>query len=271
MSRLASLALMFATLFFSVSAISASSSQACQDAARTASQLAQDYRQAVGKVRLACDRSSAECDASRAQADTVLNLVLAANEAVRAACTFASPPGPDDSLPVTASTVLAAIDSLPDSVLIPCNTTTINGFVFEIGCTSGSLVSVPTSNVNVSSSASPNVFNYSAGVSVSGSFPVRSLLGSCTLTLTSPATAPVLVTGSATFSSSSAGGPVNRLQLRANPISLQSLNLSGCGIISDIISLLGPYVFQFVETQIVSLLSQRFCGAVGPELFGTCP
>jgi hypothetical protein len=79
MKRIASFTVMFGTFLFTIPAVA---NETCPDASRAASKVAQDYRNAVGKVRIACDKSSEECSQSRVQADQILNLVIEANRAM---------------------------------------------------------------------------------------------------------------------------------------------------------------------------------------------
>jgi hypothetical protein len=173
----------------------------------------------------------------------------------------------DDSLPVTASTIVAAIDLVPESLLLPCNDIGA-GVNLQLGCPNGSIVNIPRSNLVVLPATLPT-FNYSLTVNVSSSIAVSSIIGSCTLTVSTPTGIPV--TGTATFSSSSSGTPLNRLRFTTSPISLQSLQFSGCGSLSSVLPVLFGSVSGSLETTINAILSPQFCGATGPELFGPCP
>jgi hypothetical protein len=264
MKRIASLAVMFGTLLFSIPAIAG---ETCPDTSRAASMLAQDYRLAVGKVRIACDRSSVDCTQNRIHADQILNQLIDAHQAMLVACVFTGPVL-DDSLPVTAATIVAAIDLVPESLLLPCNV--IGGPAnLELGCPNGSLLNITKSNLVVLPAALPS-FSYSLTVNLNGSIPISSTFGSCNLTLSTPTGIPV--SGTATFSSSSSTGtPLNRLRLISSPISLQSLQFSGCGALSGILEQVLTFVSGSLETTITAILSPQFCGATGPELFGPCP
>ena len=252
------------TLLFASPAFSAES---CAGASRAASKAAQDYRSAAAKVRTACDSSSEECQQLRAEADAMLDLVVAANEAMQAACTFTGDGEADDSLPVTAETVAAAIDSLPESVLVPCSTVG-GGSSVEIGCPNGWVLNLSEADLAVSS-ATTTSFNYAMTLHLSGSIPIQvSVLGvpgSCTLTIDAPEGIPV--TGVATFSSSLEAGPLNRLALVPHPVAYQAVQFSGCTQFPDVVA---PVLF-LVSAYVDNVLSVQFCGATGPELFGPCP
>jgi hypothetical protein len=178
--------------------------------------------------------------------------------------------GRGDSLPVTAETVVDAIDSLPETLLVPCNFVIIPpGGNLELGCPNGWLLNFPRSDLVVSS-ATPTSFSYSLNVNTSGSIPVSSsVAGSCTLTFGTPTGVPV--TGTATFSSSSDGAPLNRLQLLVNTISSDSVQFSGCGALSSLLDVLEAYLSSSIETTVADILSEQFCGAKGQKLFGPCP
>ena len=264
MKRIVSVTVMFGTLLFSIPAIA---SETCPDDSRTASMLAQDYRLALGKVRIGCGKSSEDCDQSRIQADQILYQLIAAHQAMLIACVFTGTVV-DDSLPVTAATVVAAIDLVPESLLLPCNV--VGGLAeLEIGCPNGSLLNIPRSNLVVLPATLPT-FSYSLTVNISGSIPISSAFGSCTLTLGTRTGIPV--TGTATFSSSSSTGvPLNRLRLITDPISVQSLEFSGCGVLSGVLDQVATFVSGSLQPTITAILSPQFCGAEGPELFGPCP
>ena len=115
MNKIASL-MLFGILLFSFSAISRAAKDDCAEAIRVASKVGQDYRQAVGKVRTACDTSAQQCSQSLASVEQTLSLLTEANRAVYDACVFVLPPV-DDSLPVSAATVAAAMDAFPVSAL----------------------------------------------------------------------------------------------------------------------------------------------------------
>ncbi len=264
MKKIASLTLLVATLLFSISAIS---SETCPEVSRAASKAAQDYRQAVGKVRTACDSSFEECSQSRALADQMLAILIAANDAVSAACTFVNP-NTDDALPVTPETVAAAIDTLPLSVLIPCQAFDTGQGLVEVGCPSGWVLNIPRT-LNAVTPLTADSFSFSLNVNASGSIPIRYGVASCSLTVGTLTGVPVL--GTATFSSSVVGGTVNRLQLAATSISTASLNFSGCFGFDDIVNFIAPFVHSSIEQLMIVALTRQFCGATGPELFGACP
>jgi hypothetical protein len=270
MKKIASLTLLLGAMHFTVPAISADE---CADAIRAASGLAQDYRNAVGKVRLACDRSSLECEQARDSAATALSLLNESYGGVVTACFFvADPSHGNDSIKVSAATVAAAVDLFPESVLVPCFTESFLGVGFEVGCPNGSIINVPRSNLSIQPGATPTVFNVSLNVGLAASTPIRvPFLGTtCTLTASAaPSGEPV--TGTATFSSSTEGGPTNRLTLAVTSASANSVSFSGCGVISEYINVLGDFMLGVFRQQIIGTLSGTLCGAVGPELFGPCP
>ena len=261
---------MLGTWLLSVPAIS---SEGCTDAAQAASKLAQEYRLAVGKVRTGCNRTADECNQLRAQADAKFDLLNAANSTMLAACLFGDP-SVDDSLPVTAATVTAAIESLPEAVFIACGAFTF-GPLSEVlfGCPGGTMMNAPRSELTVSSGLSANEFNYSMRVNGTGSIPVALvqgglIVGTCDLSVSFNMT----VAGSATFSSSVEFGVVNRLVLGVGTINTDEFLPSGCGFLDG--SVLGAVVgtiASIVQGQVSSTLSRQFCGITGPELFGPCP
>lgn len=267
MRKIASLALTLGTFLFCVSAFS---NEMCPDLSRNASRLAQDYRNAVNKVRLACDSSFTECNESREKANELLGQLIAANQSMLGACEFIVPPV-DDSFPVTAATVLSAIDTFPTSALIPCQT--VDGGILgtiRVGCPNW-VLNVPRSPVTVLP-LTPTSFSYSlvlaAGSSASVFIEPEFLLPSCTLTASTPTGIPIV--GIATFSSATPGGPVNRLQLNVSSISLNA-QFSGCGALSEFANIIEGFVLSRVESFIVQAASGLFCGAEGPPLFGPCP
>jgi hypothetical protein len=79
------------------------------------------------------------------------------------------------------------------------------------------------------------------------------------------------VAGTATFSSATAGGPLNRLQLAVSSISFASLQISGCGSLGTALDALAAFIPPTLQVYITNVMSQQFCGAVGPELFGPSP
>lgn len=259
------LMLMLGTVLFASPAFSAES---CAGASRAASKAAKDYRNVAGKVRTACDSSSEECQQRRDEAEAMLDLVVAANEAMQAACTFTGGGETDDSLPVTAETVTAAIDLLPESVLVPCSSENMGSITAEIGCPNGWVLNLSETDLVVSS-ATTTSFNYALTLHLNGSIPIDiSVLGlptSCTLTVDAPG--GISMTGVATFSNSVAGGPLNRLQLVPNPISYQALQFSGCSHVPEV----ADPVLALVSAYADNVLSFQVCGATGPELFGSCP
>jgi len=268
MKKTASLMLLVGTLLVSSAAIS---NEMCPELARAASKAAQDYRQAAGKVRAACDSSYEECNQSQVQADQMLALQVAANQAMKDACEFVFPVT-DDALPVTAETVAAAIDTYPLSALIDCRVVADAFHEAAIGCPNW-VLNVPRSVTTVSPLTATS-FMYSFYVNASGSIPVRgSILGSsysCTLSVTSNSPG-VLITGTATFSSSTPGGPFNQLQLTVNSINAATVQFSGCGVIGAILDLVQDTVMSSITQVAVTAYSSNFCGVEGPELFGTCP
>lgn len=270
MKKIAPVTLLLGALLFSISAIS---SELCPEISRAASKAAQDYRNAVGKVRMACASSFQECSEGRARADQMLGLLVAANEAMLAECVFIFPTT-DDSLPITPETVAAAIDTFPVSALINCETF-VSGSVFEvaIGCPSGWIINIPRSSPTLAQ-VTDTSFTYSVHLSAFASIPISaSILGapvSCTLNVTTNSPG-VLVSGTATFSSSTIAGSINRLQLQVNTIDLGAAQLSGCATLGDVINFVGPTVLSSARQLVATALSGTFCGAEGPELFGPCP
>src|SRR5262245_4986567 len=235
-----------------------SSSGTCSGASRTASKAAQDYRDVVGKVDAACNSSAEDCQQERLQANQTLDIAIAANEAVLAICTFTGGKG-DDALPVTAETVTAAIDLLPETVLIPCRVFDLGTLSVSAGCPDGWLLNVRETNLTVST-ATATSFNYGFNLHVAASIPINAPPVSCTLTATSPL-AGIPVTGTASFLTSSVAGPLNRLQLTFAPIS--NLQIDGCGVLSSVADLL----ISIPSSPLQNLLSTRqLCGATGPEL-----
>jgi hypothetical protein len=146
------------------------SSQTCSGASRAASKAAQDYRNAVGAVDTACNRSSEECQQQRLQANQMLDVAIAANEAMLAICTFTGGKG-DDALPVTAETVAAAIDLLPETVLIPCEVFNAGSLSVSAGCPDGRLLNLQETNLTVST-ASATSLNYGFNLHVATSIPI---------------------------------------------------------------------------------------------------
>jgi len=267
MKRITSFGLAVGILLSSNAAFSGD--DACSAASRAASKAAQDYRNAVGKVRTACDSSLTDCAQRRAEADEILDTVVAANETVLLACRFTDA-AHDDSLPVTAETVAAAIDSLPEAILMSCNVVDSPVGPLQFGCPGGWLLNLQETNLLVSTAATTS-FNYSLNLNASGAVPVvSSLLGSCTLSVGTPTAIPIA--GTATFSSSSEGGTFNRLQLAVTELSLNSVGLSGCSLLSSILDLYFPLFSSSLEAAIESaVFARQFCGATGPEVFGPCP
>jgi len=268
MRKIASLLLTLGTLLFCVSAFS---SEICPELSRNASRLAQDYRNAVNKVRIACDSSFTQCNQSREIANELLGQLVAANQSMLEACEFIVPPV-DDSFPVTAATVLSAMDTFPTSALIPCmqfDTGTSFGVV-RVGCPNGWVLNVPRSPVTISPLTETS-FSYSLVLAEGGSASALidpPLLASCTLTVSTPTGVPI--TGIASFSSATTGGPVNRLTLSVSSIALNA-QFSGCGAISDLANLVEGFVLSQVQNFIVQSVTGQFCGAEGPPLFGPCP
>lgn len=267
MRKIASLLLTLGTLLFCVSAFS---NEICPDLSRNASRLAQDYRNAVNKVRQACDSSFTQCNQSRQIANELLGQLVAANQSMLEACEFILPPV-DDSFPVSAATVLSAIDTFPTSALIPCMGVESGFGLIRVGCPNGWVLNVPRSPVTISP-LTPTSFSYSlvladggsASVSIDPPFPFPS----CALTASTPTGIPVA--GIASFSSAIADGPVNRLTLSVSSIAL-SAQFSGCGAISDFADLFEGLVLSQIENFIVQSVTGQFCGAEGPPLFGPCP
>ena len=269
MKKIASLTLLIGTFLFSASAIS---SEACSELSRAASKAAQDYRNAAGKVRKACDTSFEECLQSHAQADQMLALLSTANQAMKEACEFVFPIT-DDSLPPTTQTVLAAIDTFPVSALVPCTSTQVSDYLsIEAGCPNGWTINLPRSNVTVSP-VTATQFNYSGLLNPSGSIPVRyEIFGSAfTCTLQFSTSSPISVGGTANFFSSSAGGTLNRLELQVTSNSTPALELSGCGANAEVLEFLVNAVGGYLPSIARAGLSGTFCGVEGPELFGPCP
>ena len=269
MRKIASLSLTLGTLLFCVSAFS---SEICPDLSRNASRLAQDYRNAVNKVRQACDSSFTQCNQSREIANELLGQLVAANQSMLEACEFIVPPV-DDSFPVTAATVLSAMDTFPTSALIPCmEVDSGTGFgSIRVGCPNGWVLNVPRSPVTISP-LTPTSFSYSLVLANGGSASVLidppSPFVSCTLTVSTPTGVPVA--GIASFSSAITGGPVNRLTLSVSSIALNA-QFSGCGVISDLANAVEGLVLSQVQNFIVQSVTGQFCGAEGPPLFGPCP
>jgi hypothetical protein len=198
----------------------------------------------------------------------MLDVAIAANEAMLAICTFTGGKG-DDALPVTAETVAAAIDLLPETVLIPCEVFNAGSLSVSAGCPDGRLLNLQETNLTVST-ASATSLNYGFNLHVATSIPIDigpPISSSCTLTASSPL-AGLPVTGTASFLASSAGGPLNRLQLAFAPISTSNLQISGCSILSGFAELL----VSIASSPLQSLFSTlQLCGATGPQLFGPCP
>lgn len=275
MKRMPRIALTFGVLLLPLSAVAASN--LCQEASRSASMAAQDYRNAVGKMKTSCNSSYLECEQARALVNEALQQVNLASASMSTACVFEYPVL-DDLLPFTSATVLAAIDLVPESVAVPCDVFSASYGEFRIGCPNSWMLNIPKSNFTASN-ASDTSFTYSGSINVSATVPIAYelrtpvgdlLSGSCNITVGTATGVPIA--GTATFSSSLPGGYFNRLQMQVDSIGVNAISQDGCGVISAFADIYRP----FVESTYTNVLRQAFtppllCGVLGPELFGPCP
>src|SRR5262245_25227134 len=148
-----------------------SSSETCSGASQTASKAAQDYRNAVGKVDIACNSSAEECQQQRLQADAVLNTAISANQQMLAVCTFTGGSKGNDSLAVAEDTVTAAIGLLPETVLIPCKVLNFGGVTVSAGCPNGWLLNLQEIALTVLT-ATATSFDYTFNLHLVGSIPI---------------------------------------------------------------------------------------------------
>lgn len=179
----------------------------------------------------------------------------------------------DDTLPMTAGTVTAAIESVAAGVYdVPPVCT---GDV-RINCPSGVPTPTPIDLAHgslVVGASAP--YGFSFNLQAVTLAPIRvdyvPFGYSCTVNVnTAPgAMTAVPVSGTATFSSTISNGTANRLQLGASSVDLEEADFSwNSGCLAVYVS---AYLISYLEAQVQQMLSVLACGVPGPGLFGPCP
>jgi hypothetical protein len=181
-----------------------------------------------------------------------------------------------DALPVTAATVVAAVEfmtSVPIPVVADCTgTPAINC----TGGTAGATIPVPfTHTTPTAVQTAPGVFTFGTDITISSAptIPISTSVVNCSLGINTTAgtSQTVHLGGTATFTSFRNDGVTDELAIAPDLTGVESADVSISG--GSICSALGGVQGMMINSLLTSFdqLAGQLCGAPGPALFETCP
>lgn len=194
-----------------------------------------------------------------------------------AACSSSSGPAATEPLPATSATVIAGVNYFADSVAVLASCSS-NPAVNCPDGTPGLPIHVPltVTALTVTPRAAPDtlVFDWAADVKiVSPPIPITlPVVGACMLTVDTRAgtDTTVHVTGTATFSRQTAGGPIDRVDIASGAVTgltAPDLTLSGgIGCVTANVGI-GAYIGTLTNVLTGNL---ALCSATGPALLEVC-